>query len=245
MKTFKEMTEQEIKEVTLQQESAIKEYKSTHKINNVLIIGVGLYCNRAISKINRHNNITKLFIDTNSKRLKEFSDYPNIDLSEEKISDDKDLWKTDYKNKKIFNEISKFQVYFTNYDYIVICTVTDDEEYNLVTEILADFIKQQNKRFMICHTKTYLSYVAGISGIKKFSEISNNFLAKMKEKKYITNEINNVSTSLLYDVVSFKSQNENYKTNLATKSDSRKYEEINSDIFAKIVENSIIKMLEE
>ena len=101
MKTFKEMTEQEIKEVTLQQECAIKEYKSANKINNVLIIGVGLYCNKAISKISKNNNITKLFIDTNSKWLEEFSDYPNIDLSEEKISDNKDLGKTDYKNKKI------------------------------------------------------------------------------------------------------------------------------------------------
>ena len=243
MKTFKEMTEQEIKEVTLQQECAIKEYKSAHKINNVLIIGVGLYCNKAISKISKNDNITKLFIDTNNKWLKEFSDYPNIDLSEEKISDDKDLWKTDYKNKKIYNEISKFQVYFTNYDYIVICTVTDDEEYNLVTEVLADFIKQQNKRFMICHTKTYLSYMAGISGTKKFKEISDNFLSKMKEKKYITNEINNVNTSLSYDVVNFKFQEGNYKSILAV--GSREYEEINSDIFAKIVENSIIKMLED
>ena len=133
-------------------------------------------------------------------------------------------------------------MYFTNYDYIVICTVVDDEEYNLVTEVLADFIKQQNKRFMICHTKTYLSYMAGISGTKKFKEISDIFLTKMKEKKYITNEINNVNTSLSYDIVNFKFQEGNYKSILAV--GSSEYEEINSDIFAKIVENSIIKMLE-
>ncbi len=243
MKTFKEMTEQEIKEVILQQECAIKEYKSAHKINNVLIIGVGLYCNKAISKIKKHDNILKLFVDTNSNRLNEFSDYPNIDLSEEKLSNDKNLWKTDYKNNKIFNEISKFQVYFTNYDYIVICTAVDDEEYNLITEILADFLKQQNKRFMICHTKTYLSYMESVSGTKKFSEMSDSFLSKMKEKKYITNEINNVNTSLSYDIVNFKFLEEKYKSILAV--GSSEYEEINSDIFAKIVNNSIIKMLEE
>ena len=242
MKTFTEMTGQEIKEITLQQECAIKEYKSTHKINNVLIISIGLYCNKAISKIGRYNNITKLFIDTNSNQLKEFSDYPNIDLSEEKISDDKNLWKTDCQNKRIYYEISKFQVYFTNYDYIVICTAVDDEVYNLITEILADFLQQQNKRFMICHTKTYLSYIASVSGTKKFSEISDNFLSKMKEKKYITNEINNVNTSLSYDIVNFKFQEGNYKSILAV--GSSEYEEINSDIFAKIVNNSIIKMLE-
>ena len=69
--------------------------------NNKYPLLAGLYCNKAISKISKNDNITKLFIDTNSKWLKEFSDYPNIDLSEEKISDDKDLYLTLCQHNKV------------------------------------------------------------------------------------------------------------------------------------------------
>jgi len=243
MRTFKEMTEQEIKEFTTQQEKFVKEYKSVNKINNVLLIGIGTYCNNAVFKVGKHENISKLYVDTNRKWLEQYSNYPIIDLSKENISNKKSLWKDEDNYKKLYDEVSKYIVYFTNYDYIVICSTTDNEEYTLVAEVIADFCKEQNKKFMICHTKTYLSYMASVSGTKKFKEISDNFLSKMKEKKYITNEISNVNTSLSYDVVNFKFQEGNYKSILAV--GNSEYEEINSDIFSKIVNNSIIKMLED
>lgn len=245
MKSFKEMTEQEIKEFTTQQEKFVKEYKSANKINNVLLIGVGTYCNKAISKVNNLNNISKLYIDINKKWLEKYSDYMSLDLSEENISNKIRLWKDEDKYKKLYDEITKYQVLFTNYDYIIICATVDNEEYNLITEVIAVFCKKQNKKFMICHTKTFLNYAAGITGINKFKEISDKFLSKIKSKNYITNEIKNVDTSLLYDITSFKFHDQDYKTNLTTKSNILEYEEINSDIFAKIVENSIIKMLED
>jgi len=246
MKTFKEMTEQEIKEFTTSKEKFVEEYKSMYKINNVLLIGIGTYCNTAISKVDKQDNISKLYVDTNKKLLEQYSNYPILDLSEENISKTDSLWKEEDKYQKLYKEVSKYQVYFINYDYIVICTTTDSEEYNLIAEVIADFCNEQNKRFMLCYPKyTFMSYAANIAGLKTFKYISNNFVSKVKSKSYILNEINCINTSLLYDITSFKFQGGDYKLNIETQSNSKEYDDINSDIFARILECNIIKMLGE
>lgn len=242
MKSSKNLSQDKIIEYYYYQEKAVLAYRELNKIRNILLIGIGEFCNKAISEINKQKDVVKLFIDTDEKELEKYIDYPIIDLSEKNTKKSYDTQKQD-KFHIIYDEISKYLHFFTNHDYIIICTTIYNEDYNLIAELIADYCKQQNKRFMICYTKENYSML--LNRTQNESEIltAKAFLTKIKDKKYILNEIVHNKTNFLLDYMEYKFHDKTCSVNMGSKISLDEHREINIDIFARILEINIIKML--
>lgn len=246
MRTFKDLTDNEVQEFSKYQDKTIKNYKKQNKINNILLFGIGNFGNKIVSKIKNIPNVSKLCSDINKKWLEDTSSDNDKLLFLENYPLSDGIWDTndyaDIYKQMILNEdliIDKIQ----GFDYIILCTNSDDKMNSCLSEAVADTCKKLNKRFMICHSRdNFLHAVANAEGLSKQRSIE--FVEKMQRKKYILNEIPLINTNLAYDRVNVNylglSSNVLINTNVNSKEDS----DINTYTFAHVLEMNIIKILE-
>ena len=246
MRTFKDLTDNEVQEFSKYQDDTIKNYKKQNKINNILLFGIGNFGNKIVSKIKNIPNVSKLCSDINKKWLEDTSSDNDKLLFLENYPLSDGIWDTndyaDIYKQMIQNEdliINKIQ----DFDYIIICTNSDDKMNSCLSEAIADTCKKINKRFMICHSRdNFLHAVANAEDLSK--QRSKEFVDKMQRKQYILNEIPIINTNFAYDKVHVDylglSSNVLINTNVNSKEDS----DINTYTFAHVLEMNIIKILE-
>ncbi len=246
MKTFKEFSEKETKEFNEKQNEALKKFKKEHRINNILLFGINDFGSSVISEIKDIPKVTKLFSNTDKKQLdKSNKNNTFLFLQDYKLS--KGLWdKNNY--SKIYKHLiaHKEQIIekIKNYDYIIICTRSGDKMDSCIAKALADICNEINKQFMICHTRGKFAHMCFLDIEKLTKRISQRFVNIMKKKKYLINEIEEVSTSLVSTKADFEYKCKKYSAYSFANSDLTYGTKFNIKIFANVVEYNIIKMLE-
>ena len=127
-----------------------------------------------------------------------------------------------------------------DYDYIIICTRYNYKMDACLAEGVADICNETKKRFMICHSTDVI-----FPNLEKISKRrSVRFINKMKKKKYLLNEIEEVSTSLVSTKADFVYKGKKYSVYSLANSDLTYGTKFNIKNFANVIEYDIIKMLE-
>lgn len=241
MKTFKDFTDKEIRELIKKQEDAIKQLKKQNETNNILLFGIGSFGNKIISNVKDMSKVTKIFSDVNEKYLEKY-DKNDILLFLKGYKLSEDIW-----DKNNYSKIYKYLIAnkehiaekIKSYDYIIICTRSNYKMDACLAEAVADTCNETKKRFMICHSTDVI-----FPNLEKISKRrSVRFINKMKKKKYLLNEIAKINTCFVCDNVDVEYQGKIYSSLTYTN-----YTNIDSDfnikVFARAVEYNIIKMLE-
>ena len=147
MRTFKDLTDNEVQEFSKYQDKTIKNYKKQNKINNILLFGIGNFGNKIVSKIKNIPNVSKLCSDINKKWLEDTSSDNDKLLFLENYPLSDGIWDTndyaDIYKQMIQNEdliINKIQ----DFDYIIICTNSDGKMNSCLSEAVADTCKKIN-----------------------------------------------------------------------------------------------------
>ena len=244
MESFKDCTKEEINELLAKGNEALNKFRKENKINSILLFGIGEFWNNVITNIKDIPKVTKLFSDTNKQSLEKFNQNNSIlFLQDYKLSPTDTGNKNNY--SRIYKHLMKNKEQITekikNYDYIIICTLSDEKEYNCLAEAVADICAQSVKRFMICCTARYNLFLPAFLNLSK--RISNRFINKMKKKNYLLNEINPIDTSFTCDKIVFEYKGENYQSFGQTNTDLTFTYEFNIEIFADIFAYNIINLL--
>lgn len=247
MKTFKDWSDTEIRNLMKAQTKALLKSKKEHKINSMLLFGICDFGCKILTNIKEIPKVTKLFSDTDEKTLEKY-DKNNIFLFLQDYKLSKGLWdKNNY--SKIYKHIleNKQQVAdkIKNYDYVIICTSSNNQMDICLAEAVADICAETNKRFMICHSTDIIVPITCLSTSAKYLKTRcKKFINKMKKKKYLLNEIIQLDTFFVCDKAEFEYKGKTYQTYGFTNADLTYSSEFNCKIFANTVEYNIIKMLE-
>ena len=246
MKTFNDLTEDEVQAFSKYQDEVIKNYKEQNRINNILLFGIGYLGNKVISRMKNIPNVSKLCSDINKKWLDDVSSENDSLLFLENYSFADGIWDTnDYADiyKQMIQNENAIIDKIMGFDYMIICTNSDDKMNSCLSEAVADTCKKLNKRFMICHSRDNSFHaVVNVEDLSK--QRSKEFVDKMQKKKYILNEIPLINTNFAYDRAHINylgfSSDLVINTNVNSKEDSA----INTNTFAYVLEMNIMKLLE-
>lgn len=231
MKTFKDLKETELKEFLELRDNAVKEYKKTHKIKNLLLVGVGYFGNRVVSEIPDTDNVFKLYTDTNPELLSNFSEADSL------------LFSTDSNGVDELKEnIARLKMQTDDSCYVIICTNSDDETNLKLTEIIAYAYFDAGIRFLIVHSG--YNFLHHAVSEEKSSEKTKIFTEKMKAKKYLIHEIPSINTIFVYDRLKINFPLLKADTLIMSSINSEEEAEINIGTLAKVLELNIMKMLE-
>ena len=233
---LKDLTTDEIKEFSKIRDEQVNLYKQNNLISNILVISIGSNCNKAISKMERISNVSTLLTDTKSEWLADFGDYNCLSLVKNNTDS---LWEMD--KDKLFSEIKNIKTNLVEqvnkFDYIIICTESDNNEYSYSAEYIADICSKENIRFMICYTKNneMIDFINFEEISKKKTE---DFIARIKKKNYILNEIASSKSYVHIDNCNFRYKSKKFTTQICTQKTN-----FNEKLFTFIITENIKAIL--